>query len=296
MKKTNWNMSKIIDYCDNNNLDLPRDNQKFTRVSDKYFWVCNKHNYTYNQSFSHHKEGKSGCPYCSKKSKWDLDSIKEYCKRNNLDLPKENQKYKGSRNYLSFICSVHGEYKQLWDSHKRGHGCPKCSNNIKLTSDQYNKKCKKEGIDLPIENYKGAHVAIRYKCSKGHIYKQTPHKHSSYPLCKICNASKGERFIINYLDENEIPYEFQKSFPDLNNRLPLRYDFYLPDNKILIEYQGEQHYRNAFKVSNYEFQQRLKCDDLKRSYAIDHNMILLEPTYKLDTQSKVNRYLEKNIK
>ena len=59
------------------------------------------------------------------------------------------------------------------------------------------------------------------------------------------NMSIGEDIIINILKENNIPFVTQKTFE--NCRFPYsnrkaRFDFYI-DNKYLIEYDGEQHFR-----------------------------------------------------
>ena len=35
--------------------------------------------------------------------------------------------YKSSKKKVCIICPIHGEFKQIPNSHLRGHGCPKCS-------------------------------------------------------------------------------------------------------------------------------------------------------------------------
>lgn len=72
----------------------------------------------------------------------------------------------------------------------------------KKTTKEYINECIQLGYDLPIEEY------------------------------------KGEKFIQNWLDKNNIKYEPQKKFNDLKDKLSLSYDFYLPEQKVLIEYQG----------------------------------------------------------
>lgn len=60
--------------------------------------------------------------------------------------------------------------------------------------------------------------------------------------CPICNNSKGERFIHDYLNSINIPFVQEKViyYENLNMRL----DFYLELNnqRYIIEYHGKQHY------------------------------------------------------
>ena len=67
---------------------------------------------------------------------------------------------------------------------------------------------------------------------------------------------------------------------------------------MLIEYQGIQHYEsvNIKGIGKYtNLQKQQYHDKLKREYATNNGYILLEPTYKLDTQEKVNKFLDKYL-
>lgn len=55
-----------------------------------------------------------------------------------------------------------------------------------------------------------------------------------------CLTSKGELDVMQWLNEYDITYEKEKSFPELGL---LRYDFYLPQLNTIIEYHGEQHFK-----------------------------------------------------
>lgn len=105
--------------------------------------------------------------------------------------------------------------------------------------------------------------------------------------CSICNLSKGEKVIKEYLTSNNIDNIEQKKFPNLlglNNR-QLSYDFYLPQYNLLIEYQGEQHYRPIdFKGlgetdAQKQFFRQQEHDRRKRIYAQKHKIKLIEIPY-----------------
>lgn len=56
--------------------------------------------------------------------------------------------------------------------------------------------------------------------------------------------SKGGMFISQILLSNNIKFEREKTYTDCklpNSNQCLRFDFYLPDYDLLIEYDGEQH-------------------------------------------------------
>lgn len=59
-------------------------------------------------------------------------------------------------------------------------------------------------------------------------------------------GSNGEQIIATLLKEHDITYIQEKTFKDFRYKdtggIP-RYDFYLPDYNILIEYDGEQHFK-----------------------------------------------------
>lgn len=97
--------------------------------------------------------------------------------------------------------------------------------------------------------------------------------------CPKCYQFKsiGEQKIRNYLDELQIDYIPQKTFAPLN-KSKYRFDFFLPDYNLAIEYQGEQHYReNNFFKESYEAIHRR--DKIKRKYCEDNNIELFEIKY-----------------
>ena len=95
--------------------------------------------------------------------------------------------------------------------------------------------------------------------------------------------SKGELACSNYFDINNISYEGQKTFSDLksDNNYSLRYDFFLPDYNLLIEYQGQQHEMPIEYFGGEEkFMAQIKYDNRKREFAKEKGYDLLEISYK----------------
>ena len=91
------------------------------------------------------------------------------------------------------------------------------------------------------------------------------------------HKSKGEYLIQQILINNNIKFETEKTISGLNsvNNRPLRFDFYLPDYNILIEFDGEQHY----KQSGYTTADGLYRDMQKNEYCLSHNIKLFRIPY-----------------
>ena len=92
-----------------------------------------------------------------------------------------------------------------------------------------------------------------------------------------CLKSKGEEKIKLILQQHNINYEQEKIFSDL----PLkRFDFYLPNFNLLIEYDGQQHYQNNGGWNSKENLENIqKRDKIKNEYALSHNIPLVRIPY-----------------
>ena len=117
--------------------------------------------------------------------------------------------------------------------------------------------------------------------------------------CPNCTISLGESVVEKFLQENNIYYEYQKKFDDCRNILPLPFDFYIPNKNIVIEYQGEQHYKAVDfrgmgkEFAKMEFEKLKKRDAIKKDYCKKNNINLLEiPFFELKS---INDILKKNL-
>ena len=99
--------------------------------------------------------------------------------------------------------------------------------------------------------------------------------------CPICSLPKGEQKIKKVLDIFNIKYDIHKEFEGLvglKNGL-LSYDFYLPVNNLLIEYQGNFHDGSNGEYTQINLEAQQEHDRRKRQYAQDNNINLLEIWY-----------------
>lgn len=95
--------------------------------------------------------------------------------------------------------------------------------------------------------------------------------------CGCYHQSIGEKNILSILTDNNIDYISQYTFTDLPKS---RFDFAILNNQTiirLIEYDGEQHYKDIPAWGGLKLQQQR--DKVKNEYAIDHNIPLIRIPY-----------------
>ena len=98
-----------------------------------------------------------------------------------------------------------------------------------------------------------------------------------------CLISTKELKISKLLKKYNINFFQQKIFSDLKGigNGYLRFDFYLPEQNIVIEYQGEQHYFPINKFGGQvSFEKQQIHDNIKRDYCKKNNIKLIEISYK----------------
>ena len=113
-----------------------------------------------------------------------------------------------------------------------------------------------------------------------------------------CIKSYGEKEIQKILEDLNISYITQKSFSDLKSKIVVNsfsIEVLYKNKKILIEYQGEQHYKKVNFFGGEEgFLQRKEHDDLKRQYCKRNNIPLIEYSYneKISQEKLLNKLEE----
>ena len=113
-----------------------------------------------------------------------------------------------------------------------------------------------------------------------------------------CIRSRGEYRINKILNEYGIKYESQKGFDDCKGKnRRLKFDFYLPDDNICIEFNGRQHYMVVEHFGGLEgLRIRKSYDKIKRNYCKKHNIRLIEIPFTYNTELKIRNFLiEKGV-
>jgi len=206
--------------------------------------------------------------------------------------------YKTAKEKVNLYCNIHKLNFSLSPEHIKGGGrkiCPECNIDLlKKSLLKTNEDIIKEIQNINphinfIDSYEGM-TKGKYKifCNK---CKTESYMNISYiTTCKIIGCvncspkSKGEIFIKEFLEKNKILFKREKTFDGCKDKGKLRFDFYLPDYNLCIEFQGGQHYSNRFFINRKDlsngFGDLQKKDEIKRNFCKNTNINLLEISYK----------------
>ena len=243
----------------------------------------------------------SRCPFCygnyKKTDKWFKKEVYDLVGNEYTFL----DSYVNSKTKLRVKHNECGKVYEIAPEHFLNDGirCPCCSGYRKS-----NARFKQEVYDLVgneytfLDSYVNNKTKLRVKHNKcGNTYYVYPINFISHQArCPYCNSRpKGEVIINKILKSLKIKYEYQKTFDDLRDTGLLSYDFYIPDQNILIEYQGRQHYQPVdYFGGDNQFKTQQKHDKMKADYAKDNGYKLIAVPYTEDTLSKIKKYLVKH--
>lgn len=208
--------------------------------------------------------------------------------------------YKNQKNKVTIICPIHGKFEQSPDSHLNEKcGCSKCSKVYSPTTEEFIERCKiihGNKYDYSKVNYINMHSKITIICPIHGEFEQIAQNHIQGYNCPICSSSKNEQKIWKLLNNYNINFLHQHKFDDCINKLPLPFDFYLPNYNICIEYDGQHHFIEVEKWGGKEkLKKRQKLDNLKTNYCIDNNIPLIRINYKEDVENKLIKELKNYI-
>ena len=125
----------------------------------------------------------------------------------------------------------------------------------------------------------GTSKKILWECPNCHSERlNTPSKVKSRGFkCYVCEDSRSysEKLMEQLLIDNNIVYETQKRFDGCKYKSELPFDFYLPEEKICIEMQGEQHYDN--RKNSVWYDPRMEVSDaIKKKFCLENNLIYID--------------------
>lgn len=255
---------------------------------DKIKIICDIHG-TFEQNIHNHFNIGNNCPECSNRKKIKITEIVEnIIKKKNIEILKFN----GYRKMSIFICKIHGEFKSGIETTKR-HGCPKCAKENKNLKEK-NKFIEKSStiwhelikFDYKTMEYNGTGKKMRLFSKETGWIKQLPCNHL---LGFIPKSSTGELIIENLLKSKGIKYIKEKKFEKCINIRQLRFDFYLPDKNICIEFNGIQHYKPISLFGGEKtYLYQMKNDNIKKEFCEKNGIQLLVIPYNESIIKKLN--------
>ena len=162
---------------------------------------------------------------------------------------------------VKIICPYHGMFVQRAYSHLEGYGCPTCGKNVlRKTTEQFINESKAlfpNKFTYEHANYISNKYKIILTCIRHGPFVTTPNQHLSHGIsCPKCRSSFGEILLRLYLNKYGIAAFEQYHLGTLH-----RFDFVIPEAKILIEFDGKQHFEPTEAFGGIESFNRLKRND-----------------------------------
>ena len=270
-------------FCEKRNLKFVE-----RKEHSKVAFICNTHpqNGVQEMKITNLRSGKTcGCKHRNY-TKDDLLNNKKFPK--NIEIIGE---YVNDSTPILVKCKQCGKtWKVEPNRLLNGRKCSGCNKIARDTrnKDNFLKKIEALAYDITvISEYQGTHKPITYICNKcGNLYtiSYVGNLLKRKPPCSYCNKSLGESIVEDWLTNHNIEYIRECVLDKCAYKENLHYDFYLPDENIVIEYQGEQHYFPVnFKGGDYDptenFVNNQIRDNIKREYCQKHHIKLVEIPY-----------------
>jgi len=202
----------------------------------------------------------------------------------------------GSNKEVYWVCKKNPCGCHRWKSTiatrtgSRKIGCPYCANqklcphnNLAYVYPKLLEEWDYEKNEKDPENYfPGTSEKVHWVCKKGHRWKTSVAKRTckNGRGCPICNQSKGEKAIINFFKKHNIFCIRERKYSKCIHKSNLRYDFFLPDFNLLVEYDGRQHFSIIEHFGGKEeFKNRKKRDEIKTIFASIQKIQFLRISY-----------------
>lgn len=255
--------------------------------------ICPIHGEFYQLPYNH-TIGK-GCKICAinlnsnklKKSKEQF--VKDAIEVHGDKYIYSDSKYINDSSKIEIECPLHGTFSQIANKHLQGNGCPDCrvqrtkdtnQNKHSLLFPKRSAEIHNNYYDYSKVDYKNSKTPVEIICPKHGSFLTKPYNHLLGRGCPVCSQSQGEKKIERFLISNNITYERQKKFPDCRNKSPLAFDFWIESKNILIEFDGQQHYKAFGYTGGVDKLEYTKlCDGIKNRYCVKNRINLIRIPY-----------------
>jgi len=197
---------------------------------------------------------------------------------------------------ISVRCSCDKIYHTTLRRFRNGqHCCDDCSGRISWVPEkklEFISKNNCEYISGDLERYNSE---LTFRCSCGEIFTKTFYLFHSTPRCDNCRiSSKGEERISEWLKNKNINFEREKTFDGCVDKNRLRFDFYLPNYNILIEFDGEQHFKSIEMFGGLKnLRDTQKKDKIKNKWAYHKGIDLIRIKY--NEYDSIEKILDKEL-
>jgi len=268
-------------------------------------WEC-EYGHVWNSSYTEIRRG-SKCSVCEKIKKLETaQSLAE--KKNGKCLSKS---YVDPMVKMKWECHCGCIWYASYSFIRTGKWCPECyergvKQNTKYTIEQCKEEARKRGGKCLSDQYINCKTPLEWECAEGHIWQATWDKiNNRKQWCPSCKFWKSQRELFDILedifsDSFVIKYNY-RGFEWLKLKKHLEIDIWIPELKIAIEYDGEQHFKPVKRFGGLKgFIKTRKRDEIKNIKVAQHPedvkyFIRIKYDEPLKKEHILQRLQEKNI-
>lgn len=128
----------------------------------------------------------------------------------------------------------------------RNRGCHHCANSIRYSNDSVDKLLINKNIKRIGEIF-NSKIKCKFKCLVcDNIWETVPSSLTTVGCgCPDCSIRKNEKLFKSVLDLNSIEYQHNFKIKNIDSSITNNFnvDFYIQNKNIILEYNGDQHYR-----------------------------------------------------
>lgn len=253
----------------------------------------------FKQGAGEHLTGR-GCMQCSVEAKTEKNFVEKAMEIHGDRYNYENTIYKNTRSKVKITCKKHGDFEQSPGDHLKGQGCKSCQHeNQKSDTKSFIKRARLvhgNKYDYSKVVYQYAREKVTIICPKHGEFEQDPGNHiNSRNGCPGCSSSKGEISVAKTLNDLGLVFKEQAKFKDCKGKkgAMLKFDFYVESFNLLIEFDGQQHFKQVKAFGGLDkFSKQKENDDIKNIFCECNGISLLRIKY----NENVNEAIEKMIK
>lgn len=284
--------NRFLEFCKKNNYVPISSSEEYKNAMSKLKYICPFHG---EQEITYASISVGGkCKFCGyetaknklKKDKDEIINIVESKNGNKLLNPDDYINVKTKN--LKVVCGLCGSHFTTSlgsimnsDGLCRKCGIKKSSNSNKLTPAQVEERVNSVNNNLLLNSndYINNSVSnLKIKCGEcGKIFYTSfaNYEHNGKIRCDSCSQkiSEPERKVMSILNRYNIKYIYNHRFKDCKDKRMLPFDFYLPEFNMIIETDGEHHFRPIWG-DEYHNTTRLH-DAIKNEYCKNNNIKLL---------------------
>jgi len=124
----------------------------------------------------------NGCPHCAGQSPLSKEIVNERIENRGIELVGE---YINARTKTEFLCNNGHKWTTTPDSVCRGHGCPFCDNQARLSKEDLERRLVGRNIEVA-SDYLGSQKKTIFRCGCGWQWSNSPSKILSGRGCPVC--------------------------------------------------------------------------------------------------------------